>query len=433
MKIRKFLSLVLAAALVMALPFSAAAETYTASDFTFTLPEEFVYTLTPAVPETDALWALAGVADPVGTIDEYRDNGVLAEFFTEDGKSFKLRENTTSYTEAVYHLSSLTEEEQADFLENRLTRSQSDDAVVEKSYLTVDGQPFYRVQIDVSRAGEEAHELLYGTIINGRTIAFDLYKAGDAPGEDEIARLEQAVQSVRFTNLLPKPEPKEMNPVLLWGLLILMLLVILAPAVWLPVRRRMVKKQKAEMAQRLTEYRNNHEGEPSGPVLFVNETDCTKEMIHAFSLYHAYRKNIVSLLLGGALCLVMLLIVFLFDLTWWVKVLAAGVTLYFAYRAINMPRAIERAQQKVFSRGVTSTARYAFFENGFRISGIQSTNIYPYFQILSVKRNGHYYYLYYSQDNVYPVDVYGFSKDEDDAVVKAGEFERFIKEKLSQK
>ena len=416
--------------LLLALPVTASAEEYTGSDFTFTLPEEFVYTLTPTTPDTSALWALVGVADPSTTLEEYRDAGVTAEFFTEDGKSFKLRENSTNYTESVYHLSSLTEEEQQNFLKNRLASSQSDDAAVEKSLLTVDGQPFYRVKIDVARRDEQAHELLYGTIVNGRTIAFDLYKIGDAPTDEEIALLESAVQSIHFTALLPKPEQQGTSLLLLWGLLLILLLTVLAPVVYVPLRRRKIAKQKAEMSRRLNEYRSAQKEEPSGPALFVNETDCTKEMIHAFARYQAYAKNIVSLVFGGVLCTAVVVVAFLFDLTWWVKVLAVGVTIYYLYRAINMPHTIERAQQKVFSRGVSETAHYIFLEDGFRVSGIQSGNTYPYFQILSVKKSGQYLFLYYTAENVYPVDVYGFAKDEDESLDKAEEFERFISEKV---
>ena len=422
----------LALVLLFALPISAAAEEYTGSDFSFTLPEEFLFTLTPTTPDTSALWAMAGVANPATTLEEYRDAGVTAEFFTEDRKSFKLRENSTRYTESVYHLGSLTEEEQQDFLKNRLASSQSDEAVVEKSLLTIDGQPFYRVKIDVARQDEEAHELLYGTIVNGRTIAFDLYRAGDAPTDEEIALLEAAVQSIHFTALLPKPEQQETSPLLLWGLLLILLLTVLAPVVYVPLRRRKVAKQRAEMSRRLNEYRSTQKEEPSGPALFVNETDCTKEMIRAFSRYQAYTKNLVSLVFGGVLCTAVVVVAFLFDLTWWIKVLAVGVTLYYLYKVINMPHTIERAQQKVFNRGVSETAHYIFFEEGFRVSGIQSGNTYPYFQILSVKRSGQYLFLYYTAENVYPVDMYGFAKDESESLDKAEEFERFIKEKVGK-
>lgn len=432
MKRTKLPALLFALALLLALPATAQAEEYTGNDFTFTLPEEFVYTLTPATEETSTLWALAGVADPASTREEYRDTGVTAGFFTEDGKSFKLRENSTKYTQSVYHLSLLTEEEQADFLENHLASSQSEDATVEKSLLTFGGQPFYRVQIDVARQGEQAHELLYGTILNGRTIAFDLYKTGEAPTEEEIGLLETAVQSIRFTSILPKPEVEETSPILLWGLLLALALTVLAPIVYLPLRKRRVKKQKAEAARRLTEYRSAHPEEISGPALFVNETDCTKEMIRSFSRYHAYTRNFVSLFLGGALCLVAIVVSFLFDLTWWIKVLAAAVTLYYLYRVINMPRTIEVAQQKVFTRGMSQTARYTFLEDGFRVSGIQSANTYPYFHITSVKKSGQYFYLYYTADNVYPVDLYGFDQNENESLKKAGEFELFIKEKMEK-
>ena len=82
---------------------------------------------------------------------------------------------------------------------------------------------------------------------------------------------------------------------------------------------------------------------------------------------------------------------------------------------------------RVFDRGVSSTAHYAFYDDVFRVSGIQSTSVFPYFQIMDVRKHGHYLYLYYGPENAYMVDQYGFSLGEWE------DFQKFIAEKTAKK
>lgn len=425
-------SLLLAVLMMVSFSMVASAVEYEAADYTLTLPQEYCYTLTPYTDEGSAMWALAGVSDPASAIDEYQDSGVKAEFFTEDGESVKLRESSSDYTEKVYHLSSLTDEEQQEFLEDKLPSSQSDDAAVTKGLRTYGGQTFYYVQIDVTSEDQEAHEVILGTVLNGRTVAFDIYQTVEIDSE-QLTLLDKLAESFTVTYLMPKPEEVETSPWLLAALLLVLLGVVIAPAITIPLNKRRSKRQKEETARQMEEYRRTHGDTLSGEVRFVNRTDCTKEMVHIFASYHAYQKNWQSLVLGGVLCFGVVLAAFLFDLTWWVKLMAVVVTLYYLYQVINTPRTIERAQLKVFSRGVSETATYHFHEDGFRVAGIQSGNAYPYLHILSVKKSGQYLYLYYSPDNMYPVDRYGFAENEDESLRIAEEFERFIKEKTEQK
>lgn len=429
---KRVVSLLLAVLMLFVTGMTAYAENYTSADYTLDPPEEYCYILTPYTDEGSTLWALAGVADPASTIDEYQDSGVRAEFFTAEGDSVMLRENTTDYTEKVYHLTSLTEEEQQTFLEDKLPSSQSEDAVVEKELCTLNDQLFYRVQVDVTAEDQEAHELIYGTIVNGRTVAFDLYQTTPLTDE-QIDRMVQLVESLHFSYLMPKPESTEVDPSIQLALLAALLAVVIAPAIYIPLNRRRTKRQKAEMTAMMEEYRRTHGDTLEGSVRFANHTDCTKEMVHIFASYHAYQKNWRPLALGAVLCAGVVVIAFLFDLTWWIKLMAVAVTLYYLYQVLNTPRTIERAQLKVFSRGTSETASYHFYEDGFRVSGIQSGNAYPYLHILSVKRSGQYLYLYYSPDNMYPIDRYGFAENEDESLRIAEEFEQFIKEKTQQK
>ncbi len=424
---KKIIAALLAFVLCMSLCLPVSAVEWENEEFTFTVPEEIAYSFSPAVSQEDPSWALAGIADPSAMLKEYREMGVLADLYTEGREiNVKVLSKSNTTTESVFNLRDMPEEERAQFLD-KLAQAQEEGVTVEKSYVELGGQPFYRIQIDSVTSMGEIHELQYGTIFNGHTLTFVTYSEAEL-SEAQTALLEKTASTFQITQLLEKPEPEPLNMALLLIFLVILVVVVVAPFVYIPVRNRMEKRRKAQMAERLSAYHKAHEdGTGYGTVRFVNETDCTREAVRAFSRYHAYVKSLPSLLIGGLLCTAVLTLAFAFDVTWWMKLIAVAVAVYFLYRAINMGSTVEKVQIKVFGRGVSSTARYTFFEEGFRVAGIQSASVFPYFQILSVRKHGHYLYLYYSQDNAYPVDQFGFSQGEFE------EFAAFIAEKTAKK
>ena len=230
------------------------------------------------------------------------------------------------------------------------------------------------------------------------------------------------VESITFSEILEKPETTvdTSDIVTTISLLVLLVLVILIPAVYFPIKSKRDKKLKARLADQLTAYHKEHGDNETilGDMLFANSTDCTKEAIHTFALYQSYIKNVGSLVIGAFLCLATLLCSFALDADWWIKLLAVGIVVYYGYKIFNMPHTLEKVQRKVFDRGVSSTAHYAFYDEAFRVSGVQSASMFPYFQITDVRRHSHYLYLYYGPDNAYLVDQFGFS---------VGEWEDFVK------
>ena len=431
MKPRKMVSALLALLLsaVLFLPVFAFAESsgevWKGEDYQITLPEEIRYVFSADMSSADPLWVQAGIGDPAAMLQEYEEMGVVADFYTE-GRTENVRvlTNSNSSTENVYDLKDLDEEGRQSILDG--VQSQNEEVKLEKGFVDVGDQPFYRIRIDSATAMGEAHELQYGTIVNGHTLTVLAISEKELT-EAQVALLEKVASGVKITARLPKPEPDPLSLYLLLGTFLLLLAIIAAPIIYLPIRKRRDKKEKERAAEQLSQYRQTHSDENSyGAVRFVNETDCTREAVKTFSVYHVYVKSLPTLLLEGGLYILVLLIVFLLDMTWWLKVIAVGVAVYFVYRVISMPGNFEKIQQKVFSRGVSSTARYTFFEDGFRVTGIQSASVFPYFQINAVKRHGHYLYLYYSHDNAYLVDQYGFS------LGSFEEFAGFIAEKTKK-
>ena len=276
-----------------------------------------------------------------------------------------------------------------------------------------------------------AYELVYGTIINGYAVNFDVFRQGEPISQEQEDLLADMAASFTVPQVLEKPEATltTKDIAVTVSLLVLLAAAILVPTVYFPLRNKRDKRRKAQLAERLSQFHKEHgDGETiEGSIRFANSTECTKEAIHTFSIYQAYIKSLGTLVVGALLCLVTLVISFLVDAEWWLKLLTFGVVVYYGYKIVSAPHTLEKIQRRVFDRGVSSTAHYAFYDEAFRVSGIQSASVFPYFQIVDVRKHGHYIYLYYGPENAYMVDQFGFSKGE------FSDFVKFISEKTGKK
>ena len=425
---RKWTAALLALVLLLALPLTAAAETFATDDFSVEIPEGSTI-FEPSTSVDDPSWALAGLPDPQKQLETLRDMHGVALLVLEDGTNVLIQKNESDTSQRVFNLKDLSQEERDSFLDG-LMQARTDEITIDKYYIDINGQPFYRVRVDGAADNIQYHEVFYGTIVNGYSLMFDIYGGDNTVTEEQEELLLNMSKSVVFSEILPKPEstvtPETVITTLV--LLVLLVLVILVPVVYLPLKNRRDKRLKAKLAEQLTEYHKTHSDNDAikGEMRFVNSTDCTKEAIHTFSLYQCYIKNVGSLVVGGLLCLCAVVVAFIADADWWIKLLTAAIVVYYGYKVFSMPHTMEKAQRRVFDRCVSSTAHYAFYDDVFRVSGIQSTSVYPYFQITDVRKHGHYLYLYYGPENAYMVDQYGFSLGEWE------DFQKFIAEKTAK-
>ena len=430
MKLGKIFRVTAALLVFAAVSLTAGASTWETEDFTAQVPDGF-YEFNRETPVNDPAWALAGVADPSAKLQEYSEMGALANFVSEDGTlSILAMKKESGYSQQVFSLQEIGEEERAEVL-SRLSQTEGDQFTVESGYHTGGQVPFFYLDLSGVIEGDTPHhELIYGTIVNGAAYTFDIYGGEKEITEEQREILLGIVDSLRFRELLPIPE-YELTAwsVIQFVLLILVLAaVVVTPFIYIPIRKKSEKKKKAHLASLLEEYRKTHTDEQVAKELrFSNTTECTKETIHTFSLYHVYLKNLPSLLLNSALCILAVGVTFLLDSAWWMKLVAVGVTVYFVYKAFTNPTTVERIQRKAFQRGPSQLAVYSFYEEGFRVAGIQSAAIYPYFQLTAVRKYGRYFYLYYGPDNVYILDREGFKTGD------AESFFAFLREKTDKK
>ena len=439
MKRSRIPALLLALVIVLAAPFTAAAKQWDYDDFTVEVPED-MYIFTPETSVSDPAWALAGITDPIETLNMYsgEEDGMnaIANFVSAGGDvNILVTRKASTNSQSVYNLGDLSDEEFDEFV-STLVGSEEESVTITADRYEHPEMPFFALSIDVDEsAGTEMHERIYGTVLNGSAIAFTTYRQDTDITQEEMDVLDSIAQSFKVTKLVDKSELEAVDSFQVWGVIIFtgaVVLLIVGMIVFMKVRAGRDKKMKKQLADRLSEYRKTHGNgtEASGTMLYANSTDCSNEAIRAFSIYHAYVKNILPIAIGIVMSIAILVVTVLFrtDSDWWLPLIAAALVVYYAYKLITASSNVEKVQRKVYSMGVSTTAHYAFYEDAYRVSGIQSPATFPYFQMTDVCVSKEYIYIYYGPDNAYIINRGSFLNGASDT-----EFIKFIKSKLEKK
>ena len=462
MKQRKHVGFLLALVVLILMPMSVSAQQWASEDFTVELPEDY-YIFTPEISQVDPMWSEAGISEPSSITDLFGDGSSgnflaslfgggsnnqqaamhgIACFVGDDGNVRILvtrRQSAESYE--IYNLKDHSREEQLEFMENNFRLNEEAMGDLENSgYKSLSQEPvfyedaevpFIAVHIDaVTSEDKELHEIAYMTVLNGYSVSFNTFITdGEIPLEAEslITELVQSFHVTSFTD--PADNALTTEDIIKLLVFVIVVAAVIVTAV-IVVRRRgkKDKRQKKEMADRLSEYhRQRSLSDNKGRLCFANVTKCSDEAIHSFCIYHAYIKNMISMIVGVVSCIVLLVITIGFSREWFMILISVALTVYYAFKIITASSSLEKVQKKVYARGSSDMAKYAFYENEFRVSGIQSVGSYPYFQITDVKENKGYVYLYYGPENAYIVSENGFANN-----VSSADFVDFIKNKVKE-
>ena len=113
------------------------------------------------------------------------------------------------------------------------------------------------------------------------------------------------------------------------------------------------------------------------------------------------------------------------NFIWGLLFIAAGI--YCVVKLFTMPGNTYKVLQRVYKNLPNRVALYLFRDEDFRISGLQATGVFPYFQLSGVYETKDKFYLYFGEDNAYFLDKTTFSYGEVDS------FREFIKERVGKK
>ncbi|MBQ2668349.1 MAG: YcxB family protein [Clostridia bacterium] len=404
------------------------------TNMSFTLPEG-TYLISPKTPSSDPVWMQAKILDPSGKVMEMMESNISAEIYADENKCLiAVSMKESDYSKAVFNLNDLTEEERASFIEYMSPTSADGSTTGTVSWVEHPQVPFFCVDIESTALGEEpVYERLYCTIVDGILISFDLYTGTDPVPAEYDALLQAVVSSSVFSEFKASPRSRMgSNSFWIIFLLCLMIALIVGFFVYRSVSRKREKKQKAILADRLVEYRRSkagNEDEGTGSLMFVNETLHDDVAIKKFANYHAYSRHLFVPILTTALGITAIAVIGINGIqdNLLMVLLMVGCVVFSLYKSVTAGSTITKNLIRVFGKLRSRKGAFYFYEGDFRITGLQASNLQPYFQITRMSETKEYFYLYFGEDNAYYVSKDGFTKGD------ADEFRRFMKEKLGKR
>lgn len=428
---------VLMLAAVFCLPASAETAAYTIPDtgMTITVPEGALL-LTADTPASDPVWAEAGILDAGEKLAELSESGILAEIRAFDGACvIAISAKTSDYSQSIFNMNFLDEEGKQAFIERMQPSSLDESTGGSIEWYAHKDIPFFCIDIHSTAVDESGtvYERLYGTILNGTLVSLDLYNATEKIPEEYDALMRTIVDSATFAEFEEKPS-NEISPEALWVLLALVALTVLLIIffVYRSVSNKRAKKEKAVMADRIAEYRQSKigsEDEGTGALRFVNETEHSDVAIKTFANFQAYRRNLFVPVFTIVIALIALYVVWKsgVDDNWWMLLLLAACVVFSIYKLATAGTAITKAMIRSYGKLRSRRAAYYFYEGDFRITGLQASNLHPYFQITRMYETKEYFYMYFGEDNTYFIKKDGFKEGDADS------FRAFMKEKLGKR
>lgn len=406
-------------------------------DATLEIPEGF-YVFTPETSSMSGDWLLAGYDDSITKLKEFEEddagNKKLIELVPED-RSFTIiiSRKYSSDTRDYYNLNDISDEKFQELVESNNFVDEENGITAKAEAYEQNQIPFFRVDLEGKLDDSPLWETCYGTIFNGYSLSLDMYSNKELTQEQQDI-LKEIVDSVHINTFYEKPSQEEMmmQSVILLAPVITIILLIVVAIIVVRIRSKAKDRKKSEIGDKLVAYRKEQAAKTQAPdyvqpkTLFENNTFCSDIAVKQFCQFHFFHKNLfqnsVFILLG----VVSVLMAIFYDDNWVMRLVLAALGAYMIVQPFMSLDKMTKTEIGVYKKGRTRDAHYIFREEDFRISGIQSPMLYPYFQILSAYEGKNYFYLYYTDERAYLVDKNGFTQGE------AAEFRKMLKGQLGK-
>jgi hypothetical protein len=380
-------------------------------------------------PNENELWSKIGVMSPKEEKKVLNQMGVRAILFDPHTRSsIKLIQKSSEKSSEIFNLSLISEEERQEFLES-IFPSPDDSTTLHVAPYSQPEQPFFRIEFEMKKENIHAREIIYGTVVNGSMIYYDLYKENAAAPLEE-SYIKALVEGTHFTNFLDKAEVERQGRqsaiLLAAGTGAIAVIVI----VWVILSSRRNKRKFAVRKERTAalsrfyqDQRLKEEQAIKTPVLYTNRTVYSEEVIKHFCLYNTVFHHIKIWITTAAAYLLLLILSYQSNQAWIGYILS---TIAVFFLVLTQSVQIEKNAKKImkaYEHHKSKEATVQFYEDYYILSGIQSSGKNPYLQITEYKEYKNYIYLYLGSDRALYLNKEGFDKDLE-------EFRKFILDKI---
>ncbi|MGB8454695.1 MAG: YcxB family protein [Anaerocolumna sp.] len=385
------------------------------------LPEDTVI-LTKDTPNTDEQWKTAGITDPKSEKDSFTDMGVQAILFDPTTKTtVRLLQKQSSETKNIFNLSLLSEEKLTEFFSG-LTGSSDETTKTAIAKYPHQEATFFRYSVEMTQNGQPLSELIYGTIVNGSSLTFDMFKKNITDPFDE-SFVKELVAGTHFTKLLDKAEVEKQERESIIRLIIGFVILIAIIVVWILISKNkrkkldIIKKNKTEALTRFyIEQTQNEEKNIKDTVLFSNRTKYTEEIIKNYCYYNEFIKKFKFWISMAVLYIVILaLLVNTNNAIFGFPIAIILLFVFIYYQGIRIEKLVN-SMMKIYDKKKSMDAVFTFYEKYFTLSGIQFISKYPYSQITEIKEYKNYIYIYLGPEKAFYLKNDGFEQGTDNFI-----------------
>ncbi len=396
-----------------------------------TVPEDTII-VSADTPNVDELWSKIGINDPKEEKKTLEQMGVQAILFDPGTNTgVKLIQNRSAKSSEVFNLSLLSEAEVQDFLDNLISSSDESTTFHIETYPQQE-LPFFRVELEMNREDVIAREIIYGTVVNGYVISYDIYKENAAEPLDE-SYIKALVEGTHFTEFLDKAEVERQGRqamiVLVTGagVMIAIVVLLIVLSVRRNKRREIVRKERSAMLTGFfQEQKLKEEQHIKDPVLYTNRTEYSEEAIKQYCFYDAVFHHIKVWIMTAAVYILLLIMLYNSSQAIIGYIISTVVVFFLVYfQGLQIEKNAKKIL-KTYSNSKSKEAVIQFYEDYYTLSGIQSTSKNPYLQITEWREYKNYIYLYLGADRAVYLKKDGFDSDYE-------EVKTFIRNKIKIK
>ncbi len=394
-----------------------------------TVPEDTI--IVPAnTPYGDELWKKIGIINPKDEQEILNQMGVQAILFDPaTNTSVKLIQKRSTKSAEVFNLSLISEAERKDFLAGLFTAPDENTTFQIESYAQPE-LPFFRLELKAKTEGMQAMEIIYGTVVNGYLITYDVYQENSAGPLDETY-VKALVEGTHFTEFLDKAEVERQSRqamiIMVIGIAALAAIVVILVLLSSRRKKRHMaarKEKSAALSDFYLEQRRKEDLNIKDPVLYTNQTVYSEEVIKSFCLYDAVFRHIKLWIMTALICILLLIMLNNSSQGLLGSIILIVVVFFLVlYQSIQIEKNVKKIE-KTYAHNKSKEAIVHFYEDYYTLSGVQSSAKNPYIQITEFKEFKNYIYLYLGSDRALYLDKNGFDKD-------AAEFKKFILDKIS--
>jgi hypothetical protein len=419
-KILKQLLLITALLLVIHPAFSVQAKEQEFSDINVevNVPEDTII-LTKDTPLADEKWKQAGITDSKSEKDQFSDMGVQAIFYDPNTKTtVRLLQKQSSDSSKIFNLSLLTEDKQNEFFNSLVSSLDENTKATIEKYAHPEAI-FFHYNVEMNKDGVNMKEVIYGTIVNGSSLTYDIFtKNNTAPLDESFVKA--LVDGTHFTKFIDKADVEKQQRDSLIHLAIGVVILILIIVIFVIISKRGNKKQqeikkrktdaltKFYMEQKIKEDKNIKD-----TPLYVNRTVYSEEVLKDFNYYNEFIKKFKFWISVAVMIIAILFLLSYSSATIIGFIVVIFLVFVFVYfQGIRIEKLVSRTLKSYDKNKME--AIFTFYEDYCTLSGIQYITKYPYSQITEVKTYKKYIYIYLGNDNALYLKKDGFEHEVDE-------------------